>query len=81
MKVRVLFFASYSDLVGQEEQEVTVAAPATVADLLRHLRAALPGADRLPDRPLVAVNHAHSGMDAALAEGDEIALLPPMAGG
>jgi molybdopterin converting factor small subunit len=41
----------------------------------------LPGGARLPERPLVAVNRRHARLDAVLVEGDEVALLPPMAGG
>jgi len=54
---------------------------ATVEDVLLQLRAALPGADRLPQRPLVAVNRVHARADTRVADGDELAILPPMAGG
>jgi len=81
MKVRVLFFARYGELVGQDEREVTIPGTATVGDLLSQLRSSLPGAEKFPVRPMVAVNQAHSGLEASLSEGDEIALLPPLAGG
>jgi molybdopterin converting factor small subunit len=53
---------------------------ATVADALDHVRS-LPGGEQIPPRPLCAVNLAHVGLDTRLAEGDEVALLPPLAGG
>lgn len=81
MTVRVLLFALYADLLGRSSVDIPVASPATVADVLRELKNHLPGAGRLPEHPLVAVNQVHARLDTLLAEGDELALLPPMAGG
>jgi molybdopterin converting factor small subunit len=81
MKVRVLLFATYADLAGRGSAELDVATPATVADAVRHLRGLFPGADRIPERPLVAVNQVHARLETPLSDGDELALLPPMAGG
>jgi molybdopterin converting factor small subunit len=81
MTVRVLFFASYAELAGREAVEVPVAASDTVADVLRHLRGAVPGIGALPERPLVAVNRVHARLDTPVGDGDELAVLPPMAGG
>jgi len=81
IQTRLLLFASYADLVGREEVMATLKAPARVEDLLAWARLALPGGDRLPERPLVAINRRHVRLDAELADGDEVALLPPMAGG
>ena len=79
--VRVRFFASYAELVGREEAELAVSLPATVGDVVRRVRELIPGAGGLPPRPLVAVNLRHVRLDAPVAEGDEVALLPPLAGG
>ncbi len=79
--VRLLLFAAYAELAGQEELELKVEAPATVADVLRAFRAAFPAADRLPPRPLFAVNQNHASAETSVSAGDEIAILPPMAGG
>ncbi|HXF94527.1 MAG TPA: MoaD/ThiS family protein [Gemmatimonadales bacterium] len=79
--VRVRFFARYAELVGREEAEVTVGLPATVSDVVRAVRATLPGAGAIPERPLAAVNLRHARLDAPVGEGDEVALLPPVAGG
>jgi molybdopterin converting factor small subunit len=79
--VRVLLFAHYAELVGAREATVQVPLPATVADVVQRLRAELPHGDRLPSRPLAAVNAHHAPLDTAVAAGDEIALLPPLAGG
>ncbi len=79
--VRVRFFARYAELVGRDEAALAVALPATVGDVVRRVRAELPGAGVLPERPLAAVNLRHAHLDAPVRDGDEVALLPPIAGG
>jgi molybdopterin converting factor small subunit len=78
--VRVLLFASYAESVGREALQVAVPPGSTVGTVLALIRA-LPGGDRLPHRPLCALNLAHVGPEATVAPGDEIAILPPLAGG
>ena len=77
--VTVLLFASYADALGTSSLELD-AAGRTVADVVSHVRA-LPGAERLPAAPLVAVNERYAKRDRVLAEGDELAIIPPVAGG
>jgi molybdopterin converting factor small subunit len=81
VRVRVLLFASYAELAGGGELELVTAAPATIADVVRQVRETAPGGERLPPRPLVALNQVHAHLGDAVADGDEIAILPPMAGG
>lgn len=81
VEVKVLLFASYAEQAGQAQVQLSLQAPATVADVLRNLRAALPAAERLPEHPLAAVNRAHARLNAPVRNGDEVAFLPPMAGG
>ena len=81
LSVRVRLFGRYAELAGRAELEVSVPAPATVADVVRCVRAAAPGAAALPERPLAAVTLRHARLDAAVQAGDEVALLPPLAGG
>jgi molybdopterin converting factor subunit 1 len=80
MTVTVLLFASYAEALGATSLELDVATNATVDDVLASLRR-LPGADRLPPAPLVAVNERYAKRDHALAPGDEVAVIPPVAGG
>jgi molybdopterin converting factor small subunit len=79
--VTVRFFARYAELAGCESAAVAVPSPATVEDVVRRVRETLPGARQLPDRPLAAVNMRQAKLDAAVQDGDEVALLPPIAGG
>jgi molybdopterin converting factor small subunit len=75
---RVLLFASWSDALGPE---VSVDLPegARVSDLLATLTAQA-GGRPLP-RPVVAVNQRYAKPETVLAPHDEIALIPPVAGG
>jgi len=80
LSVRVLLFASYAEILGRYVVELSLDSPATVADALERLRS-LPGGERLPSRPLCALNLTQSGEDALLSAGDELAILPPLSGG
>ncbi len=80
MSLPVLVFASYADAFGARTVQVPLAAPCTVADVVNAMRL-LPGGDRLPAKPLVAVNQTYANMYASVNEGDEVALIPPVAGG
>lgn len=80
MAVPVLLFASYADSFGTRELLVPVDAPCAVETLLATLRT-LPGGARLPNRVVVAVNHRIAAAGATVQAGDEVALIPPVAGG
>ncbi|HEX6939786.1 MAG TPA: MoaD/ThiS family protein [Longimicrobiales bacterium] len=81
MRIRLLFFALYRDLAGTGEMDVELPAGATVAALVRAVRARGGRLAALPEAPAVAVNRVYAGLDTPLGEGDEVALLPPVAGG
>lgn len=80
MRVTVLLFASYADALGTRSLALDLPAHSRSDAVLAAVRA-MPGADRLPPAPLVAVNEQYARGDVALAEGDVVALLPPVAGG
>lgn len=80
MTVTALLFASYADALNRERVELALPSGATVSDALEQLRA-LPGGDRLPPAPLVAINLAYARVNATLRAGDELAVIPPVAGG
>jgi molybdopterin converting factor small subunit len=80
MRIRVMLFARFAELLGKTELELDVGAPATVRTVLDSLRA-LPGGAQLPPSPMVARNQVHAQLDTALEDGDEVAVLPPLAGG
>ena len=83
--MRLLYFAWLRTRIGRAEErldkppEVT-----TVADLLDWLKCRGDGyAAALKDPKVVrvAVNHDYVGPDQVLADGDEVALFPPVTGG
>ena len=78
--VTVQLFASYAESFGGPTLELPFKSGSTVADLLDHLRL-LPGASILPDSPRVAVNRRFATPDQLVDVRDEIALIPPVAGG
>ena len=80
MSIPVLLFASYADAFGARQVQVPVTAPCTVRSLVDAMRP-LPGGHLLPSTPLVAVNHAWAAADATIEAGDEVAVIPPVAGG
>ncbi len=75
---RVLLFASWSDALGPQV-DVELPAGARVADLLTALTARTGG--KLLPRPVVAVNQRYARPDTVLSPADEIAIIPPVAGG
>jgi sulfur-carrier protein len=80
MMVTVLLFASFADAFGRSSVELTVEPGATVADIVDQISSLAPD-DRLPPNPLVAVNAEYAEYDVRLNAGDEIAVIPPVAGG
>jgi len=80
MLISVRFFASYADSLGMARTEVAVDPGARVSDLMSLIER-LPGAGALPPNPLVAVNHSYAGPQTPLRAGDEVAVIPPVAGG
>ena len=79
MKVVVLLFAGLKERVGERELRVEMSGIVTVRDLLTQLAKRHPVLDGYPFA--VAVNGHYASRDASLAEGDEVALIPPVSGG
>ena len=80
MTVRVLLFASYADAVGRPELTLDLPEGAVVRDVLAKIRSMTSG-KRVPEKPLVAVNQRYARDDQAVSATDEVAIIPPVAGG
>jgi molybdopterin converting factor subunit 1 len=78
--VTVQLFASYAESFGVPTLQLPLQPGSTVSDLIDHLRL-LPGASVLPSSPRVAVNRKFASADQLVDAADEIALIPPVAGG
>jgi sulfur-carrier protein len=84
MTVRVRFFAAARECAGASAIDIEVGGVATVTDLIARLAhdrgAALAAALTAPGMRF-AVNQVLVEPDAAIADGDEIAFMPPVTGG
>ena len=78
--VTVQLFASYAESFGGSTLEVPLGPGSTVEDLVIAIRS-LPGAYILPASPRVAINKRFASLDDIVASGDDVALIPPVAGG
>lgn len=82
MRVRVLYFAVARELAGTGEEAITLADGATVGDARRVIAAAHAALAATDARLRVARNEVFVTSDAELlADGDVLALIPPVAGG
>ncbi len=81
MKVRLLFFAVLRDIVGKSETDVEVPDGTRAADVWQRLRAEHRELAGYAQPPMTAVNESYVRPDEVLREGDELAFIPPVAGG
>jgi molybdopterin converting factor subunit 1 len=81
LEVHVLFFASYREGVGSGRMDVRLPIGAKVSDLISELHSKGKKFTCLPDSVVVAVNHVYSEPVTTLNDGDEVAFIPPVAGG
>ncbi|WP_419162070.1 MoaD/ThiS family protein [Candidatus Palauibacter sp.] len=80
ISIRTLFFGVYGELARGREGSAELAVDSTVEDLVETLRGG-GGFDWLPERVVIAVNQSYAESGTPLADGDEVALIPPVAGG
>jgi len=78
VRVVVRLFAGLRERAGTGEQEVELAEGATAGDVWASLR---DGLGERPDGLVLAVNRHYAAEDTPLADGDEVALIPPVSGG
>jgi sulfur-carrier protein len=84
MTVRLLYFAWVRERIGASEEQLELAAPTTLADLIDQLRQRSPAhADALADqaRLRAAINQQFASWDLTVNPGDEVAIFPPVTGG
>ena len=81
MKVKVRLFGSLREEAGRPEIDVELGDGGCVADLRDVLGQKFPSVEQFGGRLRLAVNLELAPESQALAEGDEVALLPPVAGG
>lgn len=79
VEVRIRLFGVFRELARKAEWEAVLPAGSTAADLVARLRGE--DLDFLPERPTLAVNCEYASLERRLEPGDEVALIPPVAGG
>ncbi len=81
MHVKLLFFATLKDIVGSRQLQWDVPTGATVDDLWERLESSYPRLRPYRSIVLTSVNEEYVDRAAAISEGDEVALFPPVSGG
>jgi MoaE-MoaD fusion protein len=81
VQVRVLFFGLLKDICGVAEDRLELPAGSTAGAVFDHYALAFPKLRQLASSIVLARNHDFAGTGEKLAEGDEVALLPPVSGG
>ena len=81
MKVRLLYFAVLRDITGKSEEVIELPDGTRAQEIWNRLRSRhdqLAGYER---PPMTAVNESYVSADELLRDGDEVAFIPPVAGG
>jgi len=81
MKIQLLLFGSLRESVGESRLEVELADGATVAILRAWLAERSEIVEKLGGRLAASINMEVADPDDVLEDGDEVAFLPPVAGG
>ena len=81
MKIHVLYFAVFRERLGTSEESLELADGANVGAAVATLAARHPAIAQLRGRFRVAVNQDFVEDTQLLQDGDELALIPPVAGG
>lgn len=81
MNVRLLYFAVLRDITGKSEAELHLPAGTRAADVWQKLRRDYVQLADYAQPPMVAINEDYAAADTVLRDGDELAFIPPVAGG
>jgi len=81
MKIKVLFFGLLKDICGQTEDQLDLPTAAPLRAVFDHYAARYPALQTMAKSIVLARNHEFAQPTELLADGDEVALLPPVSGG
>ena len=81
INVGVRAFAALREALGFAETTVSVAPGTDIAGLMARLNELYPRANLARQRYGVALNRSYAPLTTVLADGDEVALIPPVSGG
>ena len=80
-EVRVLAFAGARDALGAGELRITLAEPITARALLERVCREHPALAPFAAALRIAINGTYAAWDEPVRPGDEVAIIPPVAGG
>lgn len=81
MNIRIRYFASFREIIGRNEDILTLHEGASIADVRALLLTRHPRLQPIMQRSVCAVNHKYVPADTTLHEGDEVVFIPPVGGG
>jgi len=81
MTVVVKFFALSRQVTGKREVNIRLPKDATAALLMEALKKRFPKFEALSGSLKLAVNWDYADSETVLRDGDEVAVIPPVAGG
>jgi molybdopterin converting factor subunit 1 len=81
MTVRLLFFAVLRDIAGADQRVLSLAEGTTAREVWQSLRSEFAKLADYTQPPMIAVNESYAEPDTQLRDGDELAFIPPVAGG
>ena len=81
MRIKVLFFGILKDLAGRAEEVLELEPGARLETVFNQYAARFPRLKQMAGSIVMARNQQFAAPSTALAEGDEVAFLPPVSGG
>ncbi|HKR63734.1 MAG TPA: molybdopterin converting factor subunit 1 [Thermoanaerobaculia bacterium] len=81
MNVRLLFFAVLRDIAGTDARELVLADGTRAREVWEMLRAQHAQLADYVQPPMIAINETYAAPETVLRDGDELAFIPPVAGG
>ncbi len=79
--LKVRFFASLKDLVGESEMEMQLEQETSVRDIFQQLETRFPEIKKYETIMFIAVKIEYADLDATVNPVDEVCFLPPVSGG
>jgi molybdopterin converting factor subunit 1 len=77
----MLYFAVLRDIIGTSASDVTLPEGTRAADVWQQMRAEHAELRDYEQPPMTAINESYAPADTVLRDGDELAFIPPVAGG
>ena len=81
MKIKVIYFAVYSELLGKREESISIEKGTTVKQAFEKCTQGLIERKNLLEATMFAVNDEYVDSTVSLKDGDELVFIPPVSGG